>query len=460
MKGVKETEKIVIVKPVACRPGFSNLKSFSELLADAVNASPPAAFSETAVAVIKPRTVRFKPICNRDLLGAEVFGSAVCDKSDKVPESKLTSNVVYKPIAKLVSKRTVSLLANMGGQGISSTRENAEAGAPIQPPNQANHEADPTSDCYQNLALQSEKDANAILENSEGYNKSMSLPVPNNGNRPSYDGHSWRKYGQKQVKGSEYPRSYYKCTHPNCPVKKKVEKKLDGQIAEIVYKGEHNHPKPQPLNHNPLDRHAQEPANTATQNEGKNPSWTNEQAERIKGQLENENDIESSAQSTFSGAAPPINDLVTAATCNASVSTSNNSLGLSGECQEVSETLEAEGHGFGRKRTKRGNQLINASQVGEPSSEPRIVVQNNTDSDIVGDGFRWRKYGQKVVKSNPYPRSYYRCTSPKCNVRKYVERTSEDPGTFITTYEGRHNHSMPIKHTNAEASKTSTKKKP
>lgn len=65
-----------------------------------------------------------------------------------------------------------------------------------------------------------------------------------NNDRPSYDGYNWRKYGQKQVKGSEYPRNYYKCTHPNCLVKKKVERSIDGEIAEIVYKGEHNHSKP------------------------------------------------------------------------------------------------------------------------------------------------------------------------------------------------------------------------
>lgn len=64
--------------------------------------------------------------------------------------------------------------------------------------------------------------------------------------RPSEDGYNWRKYGQKQVKGSEYPRSYYKCTNANCPMKKKVERSHDGQVTEIVYKGEHNHPKPQP----------------------------------------------------------------------------------------------------------------------------------------------------------------------------------------------------------------------
>lgn len=63
--------------------------------------------------------------------------------------------------------------------------------------------------------------------------------------RIAEDGYNWRKYGQKQVKGSEYPRSYYKCTHPNCPVRKKVERSLDGHITEIIYKNAHSHPKPQ-----------------------------------------------------------------------------------------------------------------------------------------------------------------------------------------------------------------------
>lgn len=64
-------------------------------------------------------------------------------------------------------------------------------------------------------------------------------------NRRSDDGYNWRKYGQKQLKGSENPRSYYKCTYPNCPAKKKVERSLDGQITEIVCRGTHNHAKPQ-----------------------------------------------------------------------------------------------------------------------------------------------------------------------------------------------------------------------
>lgn len=66
------------------------------------------------------------------------------------------------------------------------------------------------------------------------------------GDSTAEDGYNWRKYGQKHVKGSEYPRSYYKCTHQNCPVKKKVERSHEGHITEIIYKGAHNHPKPPP----------------------------------------------------------------------------------------------------------------------------------------------------------------------------------------------------------------------
>lgn len=64
------------------------------------------------------------------------------------------------------------------------------------------------------------------------------------------DGYNWRKYGQKHVKGSEFPRSYYKCTHPNCEVKKLFERSHDGKITEIIYKGTHEHPKPQPSRRN------------------------------------------------------------------------------------------------------------------------------------------------------------------------------------------------------------------
>ncbi|CAD5184413.1 probable WRKY transcription factor 49 [Musa acuminata AAA Group] len=56
------------------------------------------------------------------------------------------------------------------------------------------------------------------------------------------------------------------------------------------------------------------------------------------------------------------------------------------------------------------------------------------------DGYKWRKYGQKSIKNSPNPRSYYRCTNPRCNAKKQVERSMEDPELLIVTYEGLHLH--------------------
>lgn len=103
------------------------------------------------------------------------------------------------------------------------------------------------------------------------------------GGTPSEDGYNWRKYGQKQVKGSEYPRSYYKCTHPTCSVKKKVERSHEGHITEIIYKGAHNHPKPPPNRRsaigNPLiDMQLDVPEQNAPQSGTDNdPVWANVQ---------------------------------------------------------------------------------------------------------------------------------------------------------------------------------------
>jgi hypothetical protein len=42
-------------------------------------------------------------------------------------------------------------------------------------------------------------------------------------------------------------------------------------------------------------------------------------------------------------------------------------------------------------------------------SEPKIIVQTTSEVDLLDDGYRWRKYGQKVVKGNPHPRYFYFC---------------------------------------------------
>ncbi|KAM0015722.1 putative transcription factor WRKY family [Helianthus debilis subsp. tardiflorus] len=78
---------------------------------------------------------------------------------------------------------------------------------------------------------------------------------------------------------------------------------------------------------------------------------------------------------------------------------------------------------------------------------PRFAFMTRTDIDHLDDGYRWRKYGQKAVKNSRFPRSYYRCTSASCNVKKRVERCMSDPSYVITTYEGQHNHPVALNST-------------
>uniref|UniRef100_A0A5B7ASU1 Putative WRKY transcription factor 65 n=1 Tax=Davidia involucrata TaxID=16924 RepID=A0A5B7ASU1_DAVIN len=63
---------------------------------------------------------------------------------------------------------------------------------------------------------------------------------------PPSDSWAWRKYGQKPIKGSPYPRGYYRCSSSKgCPARKQVERShLDPTMLVVTYSCEHNHPWP------------------------------------------------------------------------------------------------------------------------------------------------------------------------------------------------------------------------
>ncbi|MED6205129.1 WRKY Transcription Factor [Stylosanthes scabra] len=295
------------------------------------------------------------------------------------------------------------------------------------------------------------------------------------GGAPSEDGYNWRKYGQKQVKGSEYPRSYYKCTHPNCPVKKKVERSHEGHITEIIYKGAHNHPKPPPNRRSgiasanpPSDMQMDNPEHVERQSGSDGElGWANLQKGNVAGAAnwKNENlEVTSSAsvapeycnQSTNSqaqnGAQFDSGDAVDASS-TFSNEDDDDDRGTHGS---VSLGYDGEGDESESKRRKLESYATELSGATRAIREPRVVVQTTSEVDILDDGYRWRKYGQKVVKGNPNPRSYYKCTNAGCTVRKHVERASHDLKSVITTYEGKHNHDVPAarssSHVNANAS--------
>ncbi|XP_057984003.1 probable WRKY transcription factor 2 [Malania oleifera] len=277
----------------------------------------------------------------------------------------------------------------------------------------------------------------------------------------SEDGYNWRKYGQKQVKGSEYPRSYYKCTHPNCQVKKKVERSHEGHITEIIYKGAHNHPKPplnrrsaigssNPVNDMQLDIHEQTRALTGADCD---PAWAYTQKGSASGTPDWGHDnfeVTSSASMGPDHCNPTMSLQAQNGTRVESVDAVDASSTFSNDEDEDDRgTLGSVSLGYDEgdesesKRRKLEAYATEMSGATRAIREPRVVVQTTSEVDILDDGYRWRKYGQKVVKGNPNPRSYYKCTSAGCTVRKHVERASHDLKSVITTYEGKHNHDVP-----------------
>lgn len=73
----------------------------------------------------------------------------------------------------------------------------------------------------------------------------------------------------------------------------------------------------------------------------------------------------------------------------------------SGENNDGGGEVGASGSGSGGKEKKVGG----AARSGKKKvSRPRFAFQTRSVNDILDDGYRWRKYGQKAVKNSAHPR--------------------------------------------------------
>ncbi|CAO1945873.1 unnamed protein product [Urochloa humidicola] len=85
------------------------------------------------------------------------------------------------------------------------------------------------------------------------------------GNTPT-DSWAWRKYGQKPIKGSPFPRAYYRCSsNKGCPARKQVERdRARPDMVIVTYSFEHNHSDAVPRAHQnrqaPKPKPVQQPA--------------------------------------------------------------------------------------------------------------------------------------------------------------------------------------------------------
>ncbi|KAG2452221.1 hypothetical protein HYH02_003251 [Chlamydomonas schloesseri] len=308
------------------------------------------------------------------------------------------------------------------------------------------------------------------------------------------DGWQWRKYGEKLVKGSPNPRSYYKCSHPGCLAKKIVERSdSEGTVLSTEYKGDHCHPAPSAVKASrfkPKPK-AEPPAMAPPPAVGPVdaslpvgfPPGANGRAglhlsggdmlpipEALKsdfpvphpagGAVAHEDDTDTSEPEPAAAlkAAPQDSRAAQAAATairkvrDSAESPSKRLDMLAAYAEEAERQLKSnsnspeQGPSAKRQRTEAGavRTRANPEEDDEGSGAPSTSgMQRVVDITNMDDGYRWRKYGQKQVKGSPFPRAYYKCTHMGCSVRKHVERSAEDETRFVVTYEGTHNHRPP-----------------
>ncbi|XP_010548498.1 PREDICTED: probable WRKY transcription factor 32 [Tarenaya hassleriana] len=242
---------------------------------------------------------------------------------------------------------------------------------------------------------------------------------------PTRDGYNWRKYGQKQVKSPKGSRSYYRCTYSDCCAKKIECSNDSGNVIEIVNKGSHSHDPPRKNNYSVRESRVV----SSIQPVSVDHATAAAEGESVKLLCYTDPSISAKENIGEPNTTPERKRL------SSSVSDGN------GEIEAKKNHLEEPD---AKRRLKKDNNTSCLDFVSKSEKKHKFVVHAAGDVGVSGDGYRWRKYGQKMVKGNPNPRNYYRCTSAGCPVRKHIETAVDNTTAVIITYKGVHNHDMPV----------------
>ncbi|XP_022974392.1 probable WRKY transcription factor 11 [Cucurbita maxima] len=176
---------------------------------------------------------------------------SVLNSLDPLPSSS-TIDFLKSPDSKAPTESTTtsSLMSTITGDGSVSNEKLGlslftpppSAVSSGKPPLSAKRKCDDSSrfGCKINS-----KECHCTKRRKSGVKKTVRVPAISSkiAEIPS-DEYSWRKYGQKPIKGSPYPRGYYRCSAvKGCPARKKVERARDDPAMLVVtYDGDHRHP--------------------------------------------------------------------------------------------------------------------------------------------------------------------------------------------------------------------------
>ncbi|KAI4380080.1 hypothetical protein MLD38_006308 [Melastoma candidum] len=235
----------------------------------------------------------------------------------------------------------------------------------------------------------------------------------------SLDGYRWRKYGQKQIKSPPSSRSYYRCTNTQCAAKKIECSDGLGHILESIYRSQHNHASPKKING----------LSGSTVQESVGPAqkrYLIDCSSRGLGCL----DPSISSRKV-------VHQLPSIPTRRKYISDNEEDVAMSAGKQQ-----QASG-GEPKQRVKRIKLLPECSPL-QSGKDVEGVVDAADHVEASNDGYRWKKYGKKMMKGNQHLRNYYRCSSAGCQARKQIETTSDDTDTVIITYKGKHDHEKPV----------------